>query len=405
MVIRAWMRVAGAAAVLVAAVGACDAVIKIPDRAVGSNLSCANGVCTCTPGFGDCDGNPQNGCEASLREAPNCGACGNTCANGSCSAGACQCKPGFEDCDHDPKTGCEAELASDPRACGTCGHDCEGGLCASALCEPFVLSANPEAYTVELANGQLYVGECPGVGPLEAISVDGGAPVEVSAPTTNMDCGVAQALAPGAIYWAGSAAVFKTTLPPLGTTTTVLPNHASDLGVTADSLYWTAPVATTKNSQVMRAPLAGGASKAVSTNTVRSFAFAAATMYWADATAIWSITDAQTMPSSLATVVASSIAVDAVAVYAQLSSGLVAIPLDGSAQRVLDPNAATFAMATDATDLYYLDYNDGTLNVVPLVGGTIRKIPGGTAASGQAIVTDAQAVYFLTTDGLYKMVK
>src|SRR5206468_4266134 len=46
----------------------------------------------CDVGFGDCDGNPANGCEKSVLADPaNCGSCGFACANGAlCVNGACQ---------------------------------------------------------------------------------------------------------------------------------------------------------------------------------------------------------------------------------------------------------------------------------------------------------------------------
>ena len=70
--------------------------------------SCTNGACTvasCNPGFGDCDGNPANGCEAPLDTDANCGGCGVACApangTGSCATGACavaSCNPDFSLC-------------------------------------------------------------------------------------------------------------------------------------------------------------------------------------------------------------------------------------------------------------------------------------------------------------------
>ncbi len=65
----------------------------------------------------------------------NCGACGRDCGalahvNASwvaCSAGRCvltgACASGFGDCDRNPDTGCESQLTSDVH-CGTCGGAC-----------------------------------------------------------------------------------------------------------------------------------------------------------------------------------------------------------------------------------------------------------------------------------------
>lgn len=43
---------------------------------------CQNGLC-CEPGTGNCDGDPSNGCETSLRGAPNCGRCLVVCSGGT----------------------------------------------------------------------------------------------------------------------------------------------------------------------------------------------------------------------------------------------------------------------------------------------------------------------------------
>jgi hypothetical protein len=58
---------------------------------------------TCLAGFGDCDGDPANGCEAPLDSSSNCGACGNVCLSpagvmGLCSAGECDFSVGGGAC-------------------------------------------------------------------------------------------------------------------------------------------------------------------------------------------------------------------------------------------------------------------------------------------------------------------
>ena len=57
--------------------------------------ACRKGVCErdCAPGWGDCDGDPSNGCESNLKTNDvNCGACGNRCdtqAGQPCVEGQC----------------------------------------------------------------------------------------------------------------------------------------------------------------------------------------------------------------------------------------------------------------------------------------------------------------------------
>lgn len=53
--------------------------------------SCVAGVCGCSRGWADCDGDPTNGCEASLFATDSCGACGITCRGSTpvCCCGTC----------------------------------------------------------------------------------------------------------------------------------------------------------------------------------------------------------------------------------------------------------------------------------------------------------------------------
>lgn len=111
---------------------------------------CVNGVCSllCNPGFGNCDGNPDNGCEVDLgAHVSNCGSCGNACpsANGTptCQAGKCAtggCSTGYADCDGNPANGCETGTTADPNNCSACGKVCPGtangfATCAASNCD------------------------------------------------------------------------------------------------------------------------------------------------------------------------------------------------------------------------------------------------------------------------------
>jgi len=114
-----------------------------PDDA-GTAL-CVSGACqvsSCSPGFGDCNGDPSDGCETDLGTLANCGACDTPCTvpNGtaSCATGACAvgaCDPGFDDCNGDPSDGCETDLEGTPGSCGICGNTCAAGeFCSMGVC-------------------------------------------------------------------------------------------------------------------------------------------------------------------------------------------------------------------------------------------------------------------------------
>jgi F5/8 type C domain len=105
---------------------------------------CADGRCAivCVSGFQDCDGDAVNGCEVDVRvSATHCGACGRACrvagGEGRCVAGACTvstCAAGRADCDMDPANGCEADVAGNVASCGGCGVVCPARANATSAC-------------------------------------------------------------------------------------------------------------------------------------------------------------------------------------------------------------------------------------------------------------------------------
>jgi hypothetical protein len=102
-------------------------------------------VTVCESANADCDGDPDNGCEVdTASDLEHCGGCGRVChADGhdaldsTCNQGRCElsCQnAAFEiDCDGDPDNGCEAYLNLDSENCGACGvrcpSSCVGGEC------------------------------------------------------------------------------------------------------------------------------------------------------------------------------------------------------------------------------------------------------------------------------------
>jgi hypothetical protein len=98
---------------------------------IDGSWSCSMRACepvVCAEGFGDCDGDPANGCETNLAsDVQNCGACLNYCvhvgAYSRCNAGACEldrCDPPYADCNGQPDDGCEV-----PVGAGGCETRCE----------------------------------------------------------------------------------------------------------------------------------------------------------------------------------------------------------------------------------------------------------------------------------------
>lgn len=131
-----------------------------PAHAVGI---CVGGECLiktdepnqgCDPNYADCNGSPDDGCEANLLTDPDhCGACEAGCSTEGgipgCSAGECtiQCNDGFDDCDENVRdNGCETNIGRSVSHCGECGRACKvsdrsyaaycaEGMCGETLCD------------------------------------------------------------------------------------------------------------------------------------------------------------------------------------------------------------------------------------------------------------------------------
>ncbi len=123
--------------------GFCGNVCDLPH----ASSECSAGECRiesdgCEPGFEDCNGEPEDGCEVDLKANKlNCGACNQVCPdlNGapSCVAGKCriECDEGFEDCDESVDNGCEVNLDASTTSCGECGEKCDAAAGYSAYCK------------------------------------------------------------------------------------------------------------------------------------------------------------------------------------------------------------------------------------------------------------------------------
>ena len=142
--------------------GACGTICKTANGVPG----CTSGTCStgsCTSGFGDCNTNATDGCEANLNtDNANCGACNVACANvPNVTAGVCNgsgkctltCAPGFKDCDGKAANGCEVNINTDTNNCGACGTTCNQGACTSGTCNPTSCNA------LHTANGSLPSGQ------------------------------------------------------------------------------------------------------------------------------------------------------------------------------------------------------------------------------------------------------
>ncbi len=139
-------------------IGNCGACGNTCTNAHGTT-ACSSAVCSpsCSSGWGDCDGDPDDGCEENIWETTDCGTnCGNRVdctaqvdhASGTnCNAGACDysaCNTSYGDCDGNRANGCETSLWQTSSCGTTCGNrvNCtnriqhaSGATCSSGACD------------------------------------------------------------------------------------------------------------------------------------------------------------------------------------------------------------------------------------------------------------------------------
>jgi len=109
----------------------CTALPNVNATAAG--IECRASVCfvpatACVTGYGHCSSRSDDGCEASLTDANNCGACGIKCSGATAlctpSSSGAKCASSCVSPSPDLCVSACVDLKSDPRNCGTCGHDC-----------------------------------------------------------------------------------------------------------------------------------------------------------------------------------------------------------------------------------------------------------------------------------------
>jgi hypothetical protein len=179
---------------------ACGAVCDIKNAYSG----CADGCypAACKWGFDDCNMNPMDGCETSVLADPkNCGSCGKSCAllanamagcvNGNCVLSSCTL--GYADCDKMAANGCEVKTSTDVNNCGACGNVCaQGNICVGGGCTcPMCNIPNASAKCV---NNMCVFDKCnPGFGDCNNNTADG---CEVNLNTSKTNCGACNNVCP-----------------------------------------------------------------------------------------------------------------------------------------------------------------------------------------------------------------
>lgn len=131
--------------------------------------SCLASTCqilSCEIGWGNCDADSDNGCEADLQTADRCGACNQSCEDlpNNVAAPACvdfecalECHDDWADCDGDFRNGCEKPSSNDRENCGGCGEVCTS-VCEAKTCQGIVDLAGRvlQSNCVIMSSGTLY---------------------------------------------------------------------------------------------------------------------------------------------------------------------------------------------------------------------------------------------------------
>jgi hypothetical protein len=149
--------------------GACNKVCPV----LNGEPFCEASACqiTCSQGFDDCDNNRDNGCEKNVsRDVNNCGECNNKCTPQSGGTPYCKndecgetvCPAGFGDCNGEPDdgpngNGCEVDLRIDADNCNTCGNICVANnattACVNRVCQIDECDTGFDDCTLGYANG------------------------------------------------------------------------------------------------------------------------------------------------------------------------------------------------------------------------------------------------------------
>jgi len=383
-----------------------------------ATAACSAGMCSfeCLPGYADCTSDHRFGCLTHLDDGDimgdnveNCGMCGHRCtyaaAHAACIAGACSlasCQTGFGDCNGQPADGCEATLAVDPNHCGRCGHSCLGGTCQGGHCASLLLDECPVGNRLDApsriavdatdvywicaaADGSLGIvrvardGSSRSVLASEmntgmmdlALSADsvyytlqndpnaavmkvpkaGGTPTIVAPsqwPTSTYADEIVVDDANGNIYWIEQPDTYRGSIMEVGLgggtpiVRTTYSAAATALVMDDANLYWAESIATAPQMATLRyLPKAGGGAGVVALGVSRpsKLGIQGGFLYWADYMALWRVSTnggtPQMLPSSTCTA-ASLIAVDDTSFYSAAQGHVCLLAPDGSSALVVD---------------------------------------------------------------------
>jgi hypothetical protein len=320
-------------------------------------------------------------------------------------AGTCKCHTKFVDCDGKPENGCEAALETDPKNCGKCGHDCLGGACKAAFCQPVEIGPLGKVAKLQTFNGKLYVAGCGSPAPVVSRPTSGGSEVPVVPASTS--CAQDMVIAGSDIFWLVGTAHRNLVVNPLDKVMSpkVLVSNAEvgDMAANATTLYWY----DDNVEQVKRIPAGGGTAEIVySGANVQGLAADADHLYFSDSVSLYSVPNAGTKRTTLASIGPLVTVVDGDTLFAADSCNIYSLPITGGKPKPLASVFIIVSLAVDATSVYWADDSEGTVKAAPRAGGATRVLAKGLSLAAPSVAVDDRVVYF--TDGnekLFQVVK
>jgi hypothetical protein len=352
------------------------------------------------PDDGGFDASGPATCEASVTDDPtNCGACGHVCAfrpNSipSCAAGQCSltCNTNFGNCDNQPENGCEISLATDGNHCGQCGRDCAGGACANGQCQPVVLATNQSSPNVLVLDAQNVYWAAYYSFTVDKLGKDGGTPITIAGAET-LPSGIA--LDKTMLYWAtrgygGADGYLKRAPIAGGSVATIvggLSSKPASVAVDANRIYYaTLGDFSATGGAIASVPLdtldaGAGTILAPQQNNPSFMTIDQAAVYW----------------SNFGTVIAPD------AGPADGSIVKCATPAcAGGPQIVAAAQNHPRGITNDATTLYWANFgtgqNDGTIMKAPKSGGAPALLASNLVYP-DGVAVDAKYLYFTTHSG------
>jgi hypothetical protein len=318
---------------------------------------CQNALCDtgCAPGYELCDG----ACVDFASDPAHCGGCGSsfTCsAPMRCRAAHCICEATCQ--------GQCVDAETDAKNCGACGHDCLGGTCSGGVCQPVTLATGRARPVCLVVDGDTVFWS----------DQDGGAVMKVATDGT------------------GLSPVAEGQDEPFG------------LAVDATNVYWTNGG---YNVALMKAPRAGGAAVPLTTGTplrslYRAIGLDRDNVYFADTGTIKAIPIGGGTPVQLTMASPNGpchIAIQGTRLYWAAYPGqdaVQSVPLAGGMVQNLftmpSPIGDTWGIAVNADRIFWTETAAGTLQSMPLAGGTALTVA--TRARAYGVALDSARVYW-----------